>query len=62
MRIRRLLAAVLLAALLAPAVRAQEQPCYVALTFDDGPSGRFTRRLLEELAQRRVLATFFLGG
>lgn len=62
MRIRRLLAAVLLAALLAPAVRAQEQPCYVALTFDDGPSGRFTRRLLEELAQRRVLATFFLCG
>lgn len=35
---------------------------YVALTFDDGPSGRFTRRLLEGLEQREVKATFFLCG
>lgn len=62
MRIRRLLAAVLLAALLAPAVRAQEQPCYVALTFDDGPSGRYTRRLLDGLWEREVKATFLLCG
>jgi peptidoglycan/xylan/chitin deacetylase (PgdA/CDA1 family) len=35
---------------------------YVALTFDDGPSGRFTSRLLDGLAQRGAVATFFLCG
>ncbi len=35
---------------------------YIALTFDDGPSGRFTRRLLEGLAQRDAHVTFFLCG
>ena len=35
---------------------------YVALTFDDGPSGRFTQELLEGLAQRDVQATFLLCG
>ena len=35
---------------------------YVALTFDDGPSGRYTEALLEGLAQRDVRATFFLCG
>lgn len=35
---------------------------YAALTFDDGPSGRFTRRLLDGLEQRQVHATFFLCG
>ena len=35
---------------------------YIALTFDDGPSGRFTETLLEGLAQRNVHATFFLCG
>ena len=35
---------------------------YVALTFDDGPSGRFTRALLEGLEARGVKATFFLCG
>ena len=35
---------------------------YIALTFDDGPSGRFTESLLEGLAQRNVHATFFLCG
>lgn len=34
----------------------------VALTFDDGPSGRFTRHLLEGLAQRNAKATFLLCG
>ena len=43
-------------------VRAVEAPKYIALTFDDGPSGRFTRTLLEGLAQRDVHATFFLCG
>lgn len=41
--------------------RAEEER-YVALTFDDGPSGRFTRRLLEGLEQRDVQATFLLCG
>jgi peptidoglycan/xylan/chitin deacetylase (PgdA/CDA1 family) len=35
---------------------------YVAITFDDGPSGRFTRRLLDGLEERDVKATFFLFG
>lgn len=34
----------------------------IALTFDDGPSGRFTRRLLDGLQEREVKATFFLCG
>lgn len=59
---RRILAMILIISLLCPAVRAAEQEKYVALTFDDGPSGRFTRRLLEGLAQREVKATFLLCG
>ena len=47
--------------LLFPSARAQECK-YVTLTFDDGPSGRFTRRLLEGLEQRQVQATFLLCG
>lgn len=43
-------------------VRAAEPEKYVALTFDDGPSGRFTRALLDALAERDVKATFFLCG
>lgn len=35
---------------------------YVALTFDDGPSGRYTRTLLDGLSRRGVKATFFLCG
>ena len=35
---------------------------YLALTFDDGPSGRFTERLLQGLEQRGAKATFFLCG
>ena len=34
----------------------------VALTFDDGPSGRFTRALLQGLEERQVKATFLLCG
>lgn len=43
-------------------VRGAEAPKYVALTFDDGPSGEHTRRLLAGLEQRGVQATFFLCG
>lgn len=35
---------------------------FVALTFDDGPSGRYTRHLLEGLREREVTATFLLCG
>lgn len=51
---------IILPLLCSPAEAAQEK--YIALTFDDGPSGRFTQTLLEGLAQRNVHATFFLCG
>ena len=35
---------------------------YVALTFDDGPSGPITMRLLDGLRERGAHATFFLCG
>ena len=35
---------------------------YVALTFDDGPSGPITETLLDGLAERDAKATFFLCG
>ncbi len=60
--VRRLISAVLCLVLLAIPVRGSEKTKYVALTFDDGPSGRFTQRLLEGLAQRDVKATFLLCG
>ena len=41
--------------------RASEEK-YVALTFDDGPSGRHTKRLLDGLQERNVKATFLLCG
>lgn len=50
-----------LALLPLPVGRAEDAPT-VALTFDDGPSGRFTRRLLEGLSQRQVCVTFLLCG
>lgn len=39
----------------------QELP-KVALTFDDGPSRKYTPKLLEGLRERGILATFFLTG
>ena len=38
------------------------QTCYVALTFDDGPSAKYTPQLLDGLKERGVHATFFLIG
>lgn len=38
------------------------QPKQVALTFDDGPNGANTPRLLDELKRENVKATFFLIG
>lgn len=60
---RRILCLVLcLTFLIFPVRAAQKNEKYVALTFDDGPSGRFTRRLLDGLAERDAKATFFLCG
>lgn len=55
---------------LSPPAGAQEEqggggaspPKYVALTFDDGPSGEITQQLLDGLAERYVSVTFFLCG
>lgn len=58
---RRIFALILCISLIGLPVRGEEVR-YVALTFDDGPSGRFTRRLLEGLEQRQVEATFLLCG
>lgn len=58
---RRFLASLLILSLLALPVRGLPVR-YVALTFDDGPSGLFTRQLLDGLRQRSAKATFFLCG
>lgn len=59
---RRFLVFLLICTLLCLPVQASVTEKYVALTFDDGPSGRYTRRLLEGLEQRNVKATFLLCG
>ena len=59
---RRLLLIFLCFSLLYPLPCTAEEAPTVALTFDDGPSGRFTRRLLEGLRQRQVCVTFLLCG
>lgn len=56
---RKILLVPLLIFCLCLPVRAEK---YVALTFDDGPSGRFTRKLLDGLQSRDAHATFFLCG
>lgn len=42
--------------------RSDRQPRAIALTFDDGPDVRFTPRVLDILAEKRVPATFFVVG
>ena len=59
---RRIFAFLLCLTLLALPARAEGKEKYVALTFDDGPSGRYTERLLEGLKQRGARATFLLCG
>lgn len=59
---RRLILVLLCLALPVLPVRGTERPKYAALTFDDGPSGRYTRQLLEGLKERDAQATFFLCG
>lgn len=57
---RRLLAILLIFALVLPVSASSGPKGYIALTFDDGPSGPITERLLEGLAERDVKATFFV--
>lgn len=59
---KRLFVLILCFCLLCVPVRAAESEKLVALTFDDGPSGRFTRKLLEGLEERNAKATFLLCG
>ena len=59
---RRIIAVLLCLCLLPLPARAAGDVKYVALTFDDGPSGRYTRHLLEGLRERDVKATFLLCG
>ena len=59
---RRFLAAVLTLPLLALPARAAYAGRYVALTFDDGPSGKYTHALLDGLYDRGAKATFLLCG
>lgn len=58
-------ASVVLALLPLPADSATAADCragHVALTFDDGPSASHTPTLLDVLAKRKVVGTFFLIG
>ena len=59
---RRFFALLLAVSVLTVPVFGTQTPKYIALTFDDGPSGRYTTRLLEGLNARNVDATFFLCG
>lgn len=60
--LRKWVCVILCFSLLGIPVRGQSPEKYIALTFDDGPSGRFTQALLDGLAQRQVQATFLLCG
>ena len=59
---RRIFCLFLLLPLLVLPVWAESEPKYAALTFDDGPSGKFTQKLLDGLYDREVHATFLLCG
>ena len=64
-RLLAVLTAISLVFSCAPSVEAgntMEAAGYIALTFDDGPSGAITEKLLDGLAARNVKATFFLCG
>lgn len=59
---RRIVCILLCLTVLIPPVQAAEPEKLVALTFDDGPWGRCTGKLLEGLEKRGAKATFFLTG
>lgn len=46
----------------APAAAEAETKKFLALTFDDGPHAKYTKKLLDGLRERGVKATFFLVG
>ena len=60
--VKRLTLLILCFSFLFTPVQAAEREKLVALTFDDGPSGRFTRKLLDGLEERGAKATFLLCG
>lgn len=62
LRLKRFLCLLVCLSFLILPVRAAPAEKLVALTFDDGPSGRFTRRLLAGLEARGAKATFLLCG
>lgn len=55
----RLAATILCLCFFVPQVQARNEQ-YIALTFDDGPAGKITKQLLDELKSRQIPATFFL--
>lgn len=59
---RRLGVCLLILSLLVFPVQGAQRGKLVALTFDDGPSGKFTQVLLEGLRERNAKATFLLCG
>ena len=59
---RRIVVSVLFLICFALPVRGVSESKYVALTFDDGPSGKYTRALLDGLYDRGAKATFLLCG
>ena len=59
---RRIFVLLLSFSFLALPARAAYGSKYVALTFDDGPSGKYTRALLDGLYDRGAKATFLLCG
>ncbi len=59
---RRFLALLFCLSFLALPANAAYGSKYVALTFDDGPSGKYTRKLLDGLYDRGAKATFLLCG
>ena len=59
---RRLIALLICVPLLILPASAAGNSKYVALTFDDGPSGKYTRALLDGLYDRGARATFLLCG
>lgn len=56
------LACMIPAAAESPEEQERQPTGYVALTFDDGPSGELTEKLLDGLRARNARATFFLCG
>lgn len=59
---RRIFVLLMTLPLLVLPARAAYGSKYIALTFDDGPSGKYTRTLLDGLYDRGVRATFLLCG